>query len=169
MIHKTHESHESRRRALAALAVTLACQPPEPAPRPATDVAQAPAPSADVVSVTATGEPGAYRFDVGVESPDLGCEQYADWWEVVGEDGRLIHRRVLSHSHISEQPFVRSGGPVAVQADTVVRVRAHMHPTGYGGQAFAGSVREGFHPVSLSPGFAAELAAASPRPPPCTN
>ena len=125
--------------------------------------------AADIVSVRATGEPGAYRFDVGIRSPDTGCEQYADWWEVVGRDGRLIYRRVLSHSHVAEQPFPRGGEPVPVEADTVVWVRAHMHPTGYGGTAFKGSVRDGFEAADLTASFAAHLAEKPPRPPDCTN
>ncbi len=124
---------------------------------------------ADVVSVEATGEPGAYRFAVGIRSPDTGCERYADWWEVVGEDGRLLHRRVLGHSHVAEQPFVRSGGPVAVEPETVVWVRAHMHPTGYGGAAFRGSVRDGFTAADLPASFAAGLAGEVPRPPDCAR
>lgn len=122
---------------------------------------------ADVVAVRAVGEPGAYRFEVEVRSPDLGCEQYADWWEVVREDGSLIHRRVLSHSHVDEQPFTRSGEPVVVEPDTVLWVRAHMHPGGYGGRAFRGSVTEGFESAELSGSFAAELEDQAPQPPEC--
>ncbi len=124
---------------------------------------------ADVVSVAATGEPGAFRFAVGIRSPDTGCEQYADWWEVVGEDGRLLHRRVLGHSHVAEQPFVRAGGPVPVAPETVVWVRAHMHPDGYGGVAFRGSVRDGFAAADLPAAFAAGLAGEPPAPPDCAH
>jgi len=124
---------------------------------------------ADVVSVRASGTPGAYRFDVGVRSPDTGCRQYADWWEVVGPDGRLIYRRVLAHSHVGEQPFVRGGEPVPVGADSVVWVRAHLHPVGYGGQAFLGSARDGFRAADLPPSFAAQLATEPPRPPDCAR
>lgn len=44
----------------------------------------------------------------------------------------------------NEQPFTRSGGQVPVTADQVVWIRAHFHPTGYGGIAYMGSVQEGF-------------------------
>jgi hypothetical protein len=113
------------------------------------------------------GDAGAYQFSVGIESPDTGCDQYADWWEVVSEDGALIYRRVLLHSHVGEQPFVRSGGPAAIEADTVVWVRAHMHPGGYGGAAFRGSVQEGFQETELSADFAADLAGEEPLPDGC--
>ena len=124
-------------------------------------------PLADVISVEATGEAGAYRFEVGVSSPDTGCDRYADWWEVLTEDGKLVYRRVLTHSHVTEQPFVRSGGPAGVQPDQVVWVRAHMHPTGYGGQAFTGSVADGFKARSLAPDFASEVAEQEPLPDGC--
>ena len=122
---------------------------------------------ADVVSVEVTGDSGAYRFHVGVRSPDTGCDRYADWWEVIGEDGALIYRRVLLHSHVGEQPFERSGGPVPIEADAVVYVRAHMHPGGYGGAAFRGSVRAGFELAELPAGFVAGLAEEEPLPEGC--
>lgn len=122
---------------------------------------------ASVLAVTSAGQPGRYEFSVTVRSPDLGCTQYADWWEVLDESGRLLYRRVLLHSHVDEQPFVRSGGPVPIQPDTTVWVRAHMHPGGYGGTTLWGSVRAGFKPASPAPGFAAQLEHVGPLPDGC--
>ena len=99
---------------------------------------------ADVVAVRTSGSPGAYSFAVTLQSPDTGCDQYADWWEVITPDGELLYRRVLAHSHVDEQPFTRSGGPVDVQSTTRVIVRAHMNDAGYGGVAFSGSEEAGF-------------------------
>jgi hypothetical protein len=122
---------------------------------------------ANVVSVSATGEPGAYEFTVGVLSHDSGCDAYADWWEVVGEDGTLIFRRILEHSHPREQPFRRSGAPVAVQPDTVVWVRAHMAPGGYDGDVLRGTVAGGFTAADPPAGFAAGLETQAPLPTGC--
>lgn len=122
---------------------------------------------ADVVSVAVSGSPGAYYFNVGVRSAETGCRQYADWWEVVSEDGRLLYRRVLAHSHVDEQPFARDGGPVPIQPSTVVWVRAHMNPGGYGGVAFKGSPQAGFRAMPLAREFAAGLAASAPLPDGC--
>jgi hypothetical protein len=122
---------------------------------------------ADVVSVSVEGQPGAYQFSVGVRSADVGCSQYADWWEVIGTDGKLLHRQVLQHSHVDEQPFVRAGGPVAIARGTVVWVRAHMNNGGYGGVAFTGSVEKGFTKAVLAPDFAANLASQAPLPQGC--
>lgn len=122
---------------------------------------------ADVLSVDVSGDPGAYRFAVEVRSPDEGCDQYADWWEVLTEDGGLLYRRILAHSHVNEQPFVRSGGPVEIEPETIVIVRAHMHPAGYGALAMRGSAANGFAEVSLASDFAADVESEGPQPTGC--
>jgi hypothetical protein len=124
-------------------------------------------PQAKVLSVGVMGEPGAYRFAVQVSSPDEGCNQYADWWEVISLEGDLVYRRVLLHSHVGEQPFTRSGGPIAINPQTEVFVRAHMNTSGYGSQAMKGSLEKGFTPVKLSPDFAQELSEQPPLPEDC--
>ena len=122
---------------------------------------------ADVLSVDVSGQANAYQFNVRVSSPDKGCDQYADWWEVLSEDGKLLYRRVLLHSHVSEQPFSRSGGPVEVDENAIVLVRAHMNIGGYGGAALRGSVSGGFESVQLETGFAADIEALPPLPEGC--
>jgi len=122
---------------------------------------------ADVTGVVVNGSPGSYSFNVTVKSPDTGCKQYADWWEVLSEDGRLLYRRVLFHSHVGEQPFTRSGGPVPIQPDALVWVRAHMNTSGYGGAALKGSVKAGFKPAALDASFAAAVEKQSPLPDGC--
>jgi len=122
---------------------------------------------ADVLSIKVTGEPNAYQFAVEVSSPDTGCDQYADWWEVASEDGQLLYRRVLLHSHVSEQPFIRSGGPVTIGENTVVVVRAHMSTGGYGGRALKGSVSSRFEAVELESDFASGVERQPPLPDDC--
>lgn len=122
---------------------------------------------ADVLSVKVSGKTNAYQFSVEIKSPDTGCDQYADWWEVLTEKGELVYRRILAHSHTTEQPFVRSGGPVAIEPEAVVIVRAHMHPEGYGGKAMKGSVQTGFEEVELAADFANEVETAPPQPDGC--
>ncbi|MEM6354036.1 MAG: hypothetical protein AAF766_25105 [Cyanobacteria bacterium P01_D01_bin.14] len=134
-----------------------------------TQLSAAPDPFALVTEVeVSTQSPGNYTFAVTLASPDTGCEQYANWWEVVTEEGDLVYRRILAHSHIEEQPFQRSGGPVELQPDQTVIVRGHMDPDGYGTQAMQGSVEAGFTEVMLPEGFAADLAEAEPQPSGCT-
>ena len=121
----------------------------------------------DVLSVSVNGEQGAYNFSVTISSPDEGCNKYADWWEVISQDGELLYRRILLHSHVNEQPFTRSGGPVSIDSDTMVLVWAHMYPTGYGGLVMKGSVAGGFEPTELSADFASGLAETPPLPEGC--
>ena len=122
---------------------------------------------ADVVRLDVQGEPGAYTFAVTVASADTGCDAYADWWEVLTTDGALLYRRILAHSHVGEQPFLRSGGPVTVEAEQAIIVRAHMSTTGYGGIVLRGSVAGGFGPDLPTDNFAASVERVDPQPPPC--
>jgi hypothetical protein len=128
--------------------------------------AQANGDGADVTAVSVGGAPGGYTFSVTLSSPDTGCEQYANWWEVLDANGALLYRRILGHSHVDEQPFTRSGGPVAVEANDVVWVRAHMHPNGYGGQLMRGTPGGAFEVVSQPAGWP-DVAAEPPQPGGC--
>ena len=120
--------------------------------------------TAQVTKVSVTGNADAYTFDVTVESPDTGCDQYADWWEVIDLEGNLIYRRVLAHSHVTEQPFTRSGSNIKLGADTQVYVRAHMNTSGYGTKAQKGSVENGFLAAELDDEFAKDLENMPPLP-----
>lgn len=122
---------------------------------------------ASVTGLSVTGQENQYNFSVEITSDDLGCQQYADWWEVIDLDGNLMYRRILAHSHVNEQPFTRSGGPVAISEDAQVYIRAHMNTTGYGEQVYKGSVKEGFSPTDLETVFAADLANEAPLPNGC--
>ena len=123
-----------------------------------------------VKDIKVSGNENAYNFAVTLKSPDQGCEQYANWWEIVSPDGNmLIYRRILAHSHVDEQPFTRSGGKVVISANTEVVIRAHMHPTGYGAGKIAmkGSVTNGFTAIDLTADFGAHLEGESPQPNGC--
>ncbi len=123
---------------------------------------------ADTLAVEVTGQEGSYTFAVTVQSPDTGCKQYTDWWEVITTNGTLVYRRILLHSHVDEQPFTRDGGPVKVGATDTLIVRAHMFPIGYGGDALRGSIGEGFKSApEITADFAAELVKQDPLPEDC--
>ena len=123
-----------------------------------------------VQEVKVSGSESSYTFAVTLKSPDTGCEQYANWWEVVSADGKsLIYRRILGHSHVNEQPFTRSSGAVAIAADTEVIVRAHMYSSGYGEGLIAmkGSVANGFIAYDAALDFGSSLENADPQPTGC--
>jgi len=122
-----------------------------------------------VMGVEVSGKDGSYHFSVKVSSPDKGCDQYANWWEVINLKGDLIYRRILAHSHVQEQPFTRSGGPVPVNKNDTVIVRVHMHPGGYGAGKIGmkGTVSTGFNRILLEPGFATDTGTTGPQPQGC--
>lgn len=123
--------------------------------------------SAEVHNIKVTGKNNNYTFSVTVKSPDTGCDQYANWWEVISTGGDLIYRRILGHSHVNEQPFTRSGGSVPITNDQEVIVRVHMNNMGYSGNAMKGSVTNGFKPVELDRDFALDLENSEPQPSGC--
>ncbi len=122
---------------------------------------------AEVIQVEVSGEDQIYTFSVTVKSPDTGCEQFADWWEVITPEGDLIYRRILLHSHVKEQPFTRSGGPVKIENERKLIIRAHMNTSGYGITAMQGSVEKGFNKVTLTNDFATSLEKKAPLPTGC--
>jgi hypothetical protein len=91
---------------------------------------------ADVVDVKATlTDENTYRFDVTVSHADEGWEHYADRWDIVAPDGKVLGTRVLYHPHVDEQPFTRSLDAVQIPpALNQVTVRAHDLVHGYGGE-----------------------------------
>jgi hypothetical protein len=122
---------------------------------------------AEVLRVEVSGDEQIYSFSVTLKSPDTGCEQFADWWEVLSTEGVLIYRRILLHSHVNEQPFTRDGGPIEITKNNEVIVRAHMNTAGYGTDAMQGSVSGGFKKVTLSRDFATSLEKEEPLPTGC--
>jgi hypothetical protein len=122
---------------------------------------------ADVTAVRTSGPSGKYTFSVTISSPDRGCDQYADWWEVIDEGGGLIYRRILAHSHVEEQPFTRQGGTVTVEKAENVWIRAHMNTTGYGGITLFGNAQEGFNPKEMPDGLGQNIEKESPQPTGC--
>lgn len=124
---------------------------------------------AAIEAVEVSGTAPEYIFKVTVLSPDTGCDQYADWWEVLTPGEELIYRRILTHSHVNEQPFTRQGNPVAVNANDTLIVRLHMNNTGYVRNAMKGSVQDGFEKVVLEESLGEVLEDLAPQPPKCTN
>lgn len=122
---------------------------------------------ADIISVEVSGVDNNYIFNVGISSPDTGCDQYANWWEVISTDGQLIYRRILGHSHVAEQPFVRSGGEMKIGEEQIVIIRAHMNTSGYGGIQFSGSTASGFEKILGNKEFAPHLSKEYPQPSGC--
>ena len=98
---------------------------------------------ADVVAASADCSPTTCTFTVTVRHADEGWSHYADSWEVLAPDGRVLATRVLEHPHVEEQPFMRELRGVAVPSDvTSVRIRAHDSVHGFGGREMVVHLRE---------------------------
>jgi len=73
------------------------------------------------------------RVIATIRHADSGWQHYADQFEVLGEDDRVLAKRVLRHPHVHEQPFTRTLENVALPPDLeTIRVRAHDTVHGVG-------------------------------------
>lgn len=92
---------------------------------------------ADVIDVKVRrSAPGVYDFDVTVRSVDRGWDYYADAFDVLAPDGKVLGQRILLHPHETEQPFTRDLYGVRVPSGIAeVVVRARHKPKGYGGKS----------------------------------
>lgn len=90
-----------------------------------------------IESATATPGPDGWTFSVTLSHPDTGWDHYADAWEVLGPDGTVLGTRVLTHPHVTEQPFTRSlSGVVIPEGTTRVTLRARCLVDGWGDAEF---------------------------------
>ena len=75
------------------------------------------------------------NFDVTIKHEDKGWKHYADAYEILTPDGKMIAKRVLYHPHVQEQPFTRNISDVAIPKEiNRVIIRAHDSKHGYGGK-----------------------------------
>jgi hypothetical protein len=81
--------------------------------------------------------PSSCTFSVTLEHADQGWDHYANQWDVVTLDGKLLKSRVLHHPHEQEQPFTRSLSGVLIPAgESKVKIRARDSKHGYSEQEF---------------------------------
>jgi hypothetical protein len=91
---------------------------------------------ADVVDVEVRKRgSNLYDFSVTVKHQDSGWDHYANRWEIVDEQGKVLGTRTLHHPHVDEQPFTRvlSGVVMPANIRTVI-LRAHDSVHEYGGK-----------------------------------
>jgi len=76
-------------------------------------------------------------FAVTLEHADTGWDHYANQWDVMTLDDKLLGSRVLYHPHENEQPFTRSLSGVKIpQGVSQVKIRARDKLHGYSSQEF---------------------------------
>jgi hypothetical protein len=126
---------------------------------------------ADVIAVAVTGEENDYTFDVTLETSDIDCSHFANWFEVLTDSGELVYRRILVHPHtdaFSGNPYTRGGGPVPITSDQEVIVRGHLNDLGYVGMAMRGRVDSGFENApDITAAFTPDVASEPPQPEEC--
>ncbi len=82
-----------------------------------------------------------YKIVVTVRHADAGWQHFADRWDVLAPDGRVLATRVLAHPHDDEQPFARALDAVSIPAGIArISVRAHDKRHGYGGRTLEAAV-----------------------------
>ena len=82
-----------------------------------------------------------FRFSVTVVHRDEGWDHFADRWEVVAPDGRILATRTLYHPHVTEQPFTRGLDGVQIPVDIDrVEIRSHCSVHAYGGKSVSVSL-----------------------------
>ncbi len=90
---------------------------------------------ADVIDVKITKQGQSFNFDVTLKHADTGWKHYANKWDIVGPDGKVLGTRVLYHPHVEEQPFTRSLSGVKIPASvSQVTVRGYDSKHGLGGK-----------------------------------
>lgn len=80
----------------------------------------------EIVKVKATqSSDKTWRFDVTLKHDDEGWDHYANEWQVIAPDNKILATRTLYHPHVKEQPFTRSISGVKIPSElTTVRVIA---------------------------------------------
>jgi hypothetical protein len=82
--------------------------------------------------VSASGN-NTFSFSATVSHADTGWKHYANKFEILSPDGRVLGTRVLYHPHVNEQPFTRSLGNVKIPAGintVIVRAWDLVHKAG---------------------------------------
>jgi hypothetical protein len=93
------------------------------------------------VEIRPGSQVGRFDLDVTLRHADSGWDHYANRWEVLAPDGRVIATRILAHPHVNEQPFTRGLSGVRIPAEfTWIRLRGHDLVHGHGGREVTLSV-----------------------------
>ncbi|MBE9516562.1 MAG: hypothetical protein IME93_06250 [Proteobacteria bacterium] len=80
----------------------------------------------EIVDAKAKKSGSSWQFDVTLRHGDTGWKHYANKWEVLSLNGKVLGTRVLYHPHVEEQPFTRSLSGVDIpQGTKEVLIRAY--------------------------------------------
>ena len=86
----------------------------------------------EVVNVKATqASDKTWSFAVTLKHADEGWDHYANEWQVIAADNKILATRTLYHPHVNEQPFTRGTQGVKI-ADNIKTVRIIAKDTVHG-------------------------------------
>ena len=120
-----------------------------------------------------------YDISVTIQSPNEGCNRYADWWEAITEEGELLHRKILDSSQGFEHQFTSNALIDILDPDQTIIIRGHFsedidsyrygYGTGYTTQSMKGQVSQpsSFQQVRLPSQFAARVERQGEQPKEC--
>jgi len=86
-----------------------------------------------VHATVSRGGGGTFSFTATVKHADTGWEHYANKFEILSPDGKVLGTRVLFHPHVGEQPFTRGLGSVKIPpgiTSVIVRAWDSVHKSG---------------------------------------
>jgi len=85
------------------------------------------------VKITTSSNQKTHDFHVSILHKDIGWDHYADRFEILSPEGKILATRILAHPHVNEQPFTREKYNVSIPKGLHgVDVRAHDKVHGYG-------------------------------------
>ena len=73
----------------------------------------------------------SWNFAVTLKHDDEGWDHYANEWQVIAPDNKVLATRTLYHPHVNEQPFTRGTQGVKIP-DTIKTVRVIAKDTVHG-------------------------------------
>ncbi len=62
------------------------------------------------------GSDKTWTFAVTLKHADEGWDHYANEWQVIAADNKILATRTLYHPHVNEQPFTRNTSGVKIPA-----------------------------------------------------
>ena len=73
----------------------------------------------------------SWTFAVTLKHADAGWDHYANQWQVIAPDNKILATRILYHPHVNEQPFTRNTSGVKIP-DSIKSVRIIAKDTVHG-------------------------------------
>lgn len=92
----------------------------------------------DVIDVQISGSGnGLFNISATLEHADTGWDHYANRWDVLDENGKVLGSRELLHPHVNEQPFTRSLQLKIPESVKTVTIQANDSVHELGGKTFS--------------------------------